>query len=130
MRVFLSAAALWLVMLVIAVIGGAVRDKLLAPRIGEHLARQVETVALAVVFAIGIAAYVWRARLTAAAAAVVGCAWCAATVAFETVLGRVILEQSWSEVLPHYNLAAGRLWPIVLVVLLVTPYAVARWRHD
>jgi hypothetical protein len=32
-------------------------------------------------------------------------------------------------VLANYNVAAGRLWPVVLLVILVTPYVAARWQH-
>jgi len=44
------------------------------------------------------------------------------TVAFETVLGRVVDHKSWSELAAHYALLRGELWPIVLAFLAVTPF--------
>jgi hypothetical protein len=114
-------------MLSVAVVGGGIRDKLLAPRLGVLLASKVETVALAALFAAGITAYVRMVALTPLEAVVVGMAWFLATVVFETFLGRVILKESWQEVLANYDLPAGRLWPVVLIVILITPYLAAQW---
>ena len=50
-----------------------------------------------------------------------------ATVLFETVLGRVVDHKSWDELLEHYNLVRGELWPLVLGWLAVTPFVWARW---
>ncbi len=50
-----------------------------------------------------------------------------ATVLFETALGRFVDHKSWSEVLGHYNLLRGELWPLVLAWLAITPFVWARW---
>jgi hypothetical protein len=50
-----------------------------------------------------------------------------ATVLFETALGRFVDHKSWSDVLGHYNLLRGELWPLVLSWLAVTPFVWARW---
>ena len=129
MYVWLTSLLVWLAMLVTAVVGGAVRDKLLAPQLGEHRARQIETLAIAGLFAAGIAYYVTRIGMSPRQAIVLGTGWCLLTLAFETFLGRVVSKQSWTAVAANYNLAEGRLWPIVLMVLLVMPYVAAHWGH-
>ncbi len=44
------------------------------------------------------------------------------TVAFETVLGRIVDRKSWTEIAEHYALWRGELWPLVLAWLGVTPW--------
>ena len=45
-----------------------------------------------------------------------------ATVGFETALGRVVDHKSWGELLEHYAIWRGELWPIVLVWLAAMPF--------
>lgn len=49
------------------------------------------------------------------------------TVVFETALGRVVDQKSWTEILDHYALWRGELWPIVLAWLAMTPFVWVRW---
>jgi hypothetical protein len=126
----LSALWMWLGMLVLAVVGGGVRERLLAPKWGSLWAGQVETLGIAALFAIGIVLYARWLRMAPSEAMIVGAAWCLLTICFETLLGRAILKQPWSTVIANYDVVAGSLWPIVLLVMLVTPYVAARWlRH-
>ena len=49
------------------------------------------------------------------------------TVAFETALGILIDHKSWQELLAHYALWRGELWPIVLATIAITPFVWGRW---
>ena len=44
------------------------------------------------------------------------------TVAFEFAVGRLVDQKSWSELLVHYALWRGELWPVVLGFLALTPF--------
>lgn len=121
----LASIGVWLLMLMIAVMGGVVREKALAPRIGEQRASQVETIAIAGIFATLITSFVVWNQLEPMPAIAIGVSWCALTIGFETFMGLVLLKQSWDVVLANYDLAAGKLWPIVLAVILVVPYLAA-----
>ncbi|MDX2099144.1 MAG: hypothetical protein SFW36_15305 [Leptolyngbyaceae cyanobacterium bins.59] len=129
LNLVLMSMIVWLVMLVTAVIGGAVREKAIAPKLGELRASQVETIALAVLFALLIATFVVWMQLAPMQALAIGIGWCALTIGFETFMGLVLLRQSWDVVLGNYNLAAGKFWPIVLAVILVVPYLAASRLH-
>ena len=59
----------------------------------------------------------------------IGGAWVAMTVAFEFGFGRLVEGQSWREMLAAYNLAEGRLWPLVLAWIAVGPAAVRGLRR-
>lgn len=115
------AAAVWLLMLVIAVACGAVRDKLLAPRLGAA-ARAYGTLAVAVVFfALIFASIRWiRPDLERGMLLALGFVWTLSTVAFEFGMG-LAMRKTWPELLADYNLLAGRLWVLVLLILLLTP---------
>jgi len=70
---------------------------------------------------IGRFASVWLLMAVASVALIV------ATVVFETALGRFVDHKSWGELLAHYNLMRGELWPLVLVWLALTPFVWVRW---
>lgn len=48
------------------------------------------------------------------------------TVAFECALGRYVDHKTWAQILEHYALWHGELWPIVLAWLVATPFVWAR----
>lgn len=127
----LRAAAVWLLLLVIAVAAGAVRAGLLEPRLGERTAHQVGTLAVVALFAAVIWSTVrWidpgldRGRLIA-----LGVGWTAATVLFELGFGHWVAGHSWSRLLADYDLLAGRLWLLVLLAVLVGPVAAGEIRR-
>lgn len=119
----LRAAAVWLLLLVVAFAAATIRTYLLEPRIGERTAHQLGTLLVVALFAVVIWSTVaWidpgleRGRLIA-----LGAAWAAATVLFEFGFGYWVAGHSWSRLLADYNLLAGRLWLLVLLVLLLGP---------
>lgn len=123
----LRAFAVWLLMLGIAVVCGAARDRFLAPRMGADAARAFETVlGVAVFVAVIFSTIRWiepdleRGKLLA-----LGVGWTLATVAFEFGMG-LAMQKTWPEMLADYNLLAGRLWVLVLLALLVTPSIAGR----
>src|SRR5918997_1781576 len=56
----------------------------------------------------------------------VGAFWLVLTVLFEFGFGRGVDGKSWSDLLADYNLAEGRLWPLVLAWLALGPFALRR----
>ena len=117
------AAAVWLLLLVVAVGAGALRAALLEPKLGELRAHQAGSVLVAVLFAATIYLITpWidpeldRRRLLG-----VGVAWLVATVAFEFLFGRFVAGHSWRRLVADYDLLAGRLWPLVLAVVTAMP---------
>lgn len=49
------------------------------------------------------------------------------TVVFETLLGVLVDHKSAAELVAHYALWHGELWPIVLAFLACTPFLWVRW---
>ena len=49
------------------------------------------------------------------------------TVGFEFGFGRWVDHKTWDELFANYAIWRGRLWPVVLLVLVLTPFAWGRW---
>lgn len=120
--------ATWFALAVVMSANGIFREVVLRPLLGDGLAPVVSA-------ALGIALLLlvtrrlfpplaWCSTRTLAA---VSAALVVATVAFETALGLLVDGKTWPELLAHYALWQGELWPIVLGTLAATPFAWGRW---
>ena len=49
-----------------------------------------------------------------------------ATIVFECVIGRIVDHKSWRDLLDHYAIWHGELWPLVLLWLASMPFIWAR----
>ena len=49
------------------------------------------------------------------------------TVAFEFAVGRWVDRESWSELASDYAIWRGSLWPLLLLLLVLTPFLWGRW---
>ena len=116
-------------MVAIAVANGVFRAAWLVPTFGEHVARQISTVLLLVLFAGYIAGVmrIWPLR-SAGAALAVGAVWLVLTMAFEFGLGLFVSRLTWQQMLAEYDLAAGRLWALVPLWVAFAPYLFFRLR--
>lgn len=117
------AAAIWFLLLVVAIIGASLREGLLKPRLGEQGAHVAGTLIVVVAFATVIWLTVgWvvptleRSRLI-----ILGVAWLVATVLFEFGFGHYVMGHPWKRLFEDYNLLAGRVWVLVLLTLLCMP---------
>lgn len=118
----IRAVLIWFALLVIASLNGGFREGVLVPGMGRGLGQAVSTVMLsALILAIGWTATPWIAPRTLQDAWTVGVMWVALTLAFEFLGGHFLFGKSWQELLTDYNLLAGRIWVLVLVVTLMTP---------
>ncbi len=116
----------WLVFMIIAITSGALREWLLTPRLGEHAAHQVGTLVVCLLIAAVIVPGIRRLQPTPPQALALGATWMAMTIAFEFGVFHVIVGHPMAALLADYNLADGRLWPLVLLTELLTPWIVTR----
>jgi hypothetical protein len=111
----------------IGVANGVARETTYGTVLDERRAHQVSSLTALVAFAALFRALERRWPLASDADAVgIGAAWLAMTVAFELGFGRLVAHQSWGELLADYDLARGRLWPVVLGGLAVGPLVARR----
>ena len=118
----LRALVAWLGLVVLANLNGAFRVAVLNPRLGESAGHVVSTLLLSAVVLVGSwFAVPWVRPDSAGEAWMVGGLWLALVLAFEFLFGHYVFRNPWSKLLADYDVAHGRIWPLVLVVTLVAP---------
>jgi len=124
-RVYILALAVWLLLLVLAVCLGAVRERLITPAIGEHAAHVVGTLAFVAVLLGITAVFVGRIRPRCSVTDLwlVGLLWLALTVAFEFLFFHFVAGKPWEALLADYDLLRGRIWLLVPLAELLGPPA-------
>lgn len=118
----LRAILIWLGILILASVNGAMRDLLVAPRVGDLMARAVSTVILCVL--IGLVTWWsidWIRPLNSRAALEIGIVWLVLTLTFEFGFGHFVSRKPWAELLADYDVQRGRIWVLVLVATLFAP---------
>jgi hypothetical protein len=118
----LRTIAMWCVLLLGAIANGAFREAVLTPRLGRGLAHALSTVFLSLlILGIGVLVTPWIGPTSLQDAWTIGVTWVTLTLAFEFLAGHFIFGRTWTELMADYNLLAGRIWLMVLVVTLMTP---------
>jgi hypothetical protein len=120
----------WLLLMLAEVINGSIRTLWIAPVAGDFRARQIGVFSGSIIIlAIACLTILWigtgrrRGDLL-----VVGAVWLVLTLLFETGLGRFVLHYSWEKIGADYNVTAGGLLPLGLLVLTLAPSIAARIR--
>ena len=119
--------AAWLPMVILAILNGTIRDFTYGQFTSDHLAHQLSTFSLIIVFSV----YVWLLNRkwpleSARQAALVGLIWLILTVAFEFAMGLFISGQSWEQMFQAYNILSGNLWLLVPLAVAVLPTVMYR----
>jgi hypothetical protein len=73
------------------------------------------------ILAVGWISVPWIGPQTIQDAWTIGIIWVVLTLAFEFLGGHFLFGKPWQELLADYNLFAGRIWVMVLIVTLMTP---------
>jgi hypothetical protein len=108
---------------------GALRTLYLAPLIGDFNARRVGVlVGSLLILAIALAFARWLGDLTRRQLFAIGAVWVVLTVAFEIVLGRLVLNAPWERILSDYDITQGGLMGFGLLVLWCSPWLAHRLR--
>ncbi|SMC21952.1 hypothetical protein SAMN02746041_01328 [Desulfacinum hydrothermale DSM 13146] len=118
----------WLVLAVVAVGNGLIRELTYGRRLGELRAHQISSVLAIVFFSLVIAAAHHVRPLASFSQAVrVGIVWVVMTVAFELGFGHYVAGHSWRRLLADYHVLRGRLWPLVLLWIGAAPAFIYLW---
>ena len=124
----LRAAVVWLAILVLASLNGAVRDLVVAPRLGDTAARALSTLVLSgLVLLVTWLSIRWVGPRSTRQARGVGLFWLVLTLAFEGGAGR-LSGKSLSALLADYDVLRGRIWVLVPIVTFLAPVWLGRVR--
>lgn len=120
--VFLYPLGVWVVMAVLAVANGILRELAIIPRTGEYAGHVVSTLLLVLAIAVVSGLYFANTSIqyTQAELLLVGVGWTVLTVGFEFLVGH--LEGTpVSETIGQYDVFAGQVWILVPLTLLFAP---------
>ncbi|WP_029898138.1 hypothetical protein [Desulfohalovibrio reitneri] len=122
---WLEAFLYWLPLVPLAIANGFLREAVLARRLSAHRANQLSCLTLVLLFCLyAVAVARWWGVDGPREAGAVGALWLALTVTFEFGFGHWVAGESWEKLLANYNLAAGRLWVLVLLAVGLLPFVV------
>lgn len=127
-KLILKIFVVWLVILVLAIANGILRETLLSPAFGEFAGLFFSGVLLSGL--ILVVAYVllpWFGPVSVANYAA-GLAWLCLTLVFEFTFGYFIQNKALPQLLDAYTFKDGNIWPIVLLTTVAAPYIAARIR--
>ena len=129
MRFRVRAVLVWLAILVLAIVNGALREAFLVPAFGRPAGLLASGVLLAsLVLAVAFASARWLLLSSRARAWRLGLAWLAMTLAFEFGFGMLLQHKPLREMLAAYTLRDGNIWPLVLLATLLAPVLARRAR--
>lgn len=118
----------WLLLAVLMSANGIFRESVLVPQAGRAAADILSAVlGLGIILSVTGIFFRGLAGESTGRLARIGAVLVAATVVFELVIGRLVDGRSWSELAANYAIWRGRLWPILLVTLGLTPFIWGRW---
>ena len=121
--------AIWFVLLLAAIVNGAVREAMLVPRVGDTAGHIISSITLSLlILGIATATIRWMGA-DGPNPLLIGTVWLTLTIAFEFLAGHYVFGTPWRQLLADYNLAAGRIWILVLVTTLLAPTLAMRIRH-
>ncbi|HEU0072420.1 MAG TPA: hypothetical protein VFS30_00275 [Dehalococcoidia bacterium] len=111
----------WFLFMITAVINGMFGVSRLQLAMSDYRAHVVSTLLLCLALLVEISVFLelvgdysqgWLIAL--------GVMWTLMTLVFEFGFGR-LMGQSWATLLENYDVLHGRIWPLVLIVVLLTP---------
>ncbi len=121
------ALVVWLGMVVIAILNAGLRNALLTPLLGEQAGHVAGTVTGCIAFLFFMKLTLpWTGFQGTRALVFLGVLWLVLTVAFEFLAGHFLFDNTWAGLLADYNLARGRVWVAVLLVVLFGPLLIGR----
>jgi hypothetical protein len=117
----------WLLLAVVAIVNGTLRQFVYGRHLPELAAHQLSTVTG--ILLTGVTVWLlnrfWPIG-SARDAWIIGACWLLMTIAFEFGFGHYVAGHSWSRLIADYNILEGRVWSLFLVWIAVLPYVV--WR--
>jgi hypothetical protein len=110
--------------MVIAIVNAGIRNAVYKPHLGDLAAHQISSI----IFILAIFAVTYSALrfsnlvLTDTQSLYIGIVWLILTILFEFVAGHYVFGNPWENLIKDYNLLEGRIWSLVLLTILLSPY--------
>jgi hypothetical protein len=125
----LRTMMVWLLMAVLAIVNGTVRNALITPHLGENAGHVISTVSFCILsFFVMWLLIPWIGPKDRGQVWQIGIIWLGSTIAFEFIAGHYVFGNPWDKLLADYNIFRGRIWIAVLLLQLFGPLGAARLR--
>lgn len=123
---------IWLLLSVLAVFNGFLREAVVRQRFGEKAGHLSSTIILAaVIVVVAGVSKAWIGVQTISEAWFVGAIWLAMTLAFEFLAGHYLFKNPWSKIFADYNTLAARVWILIPIITVTSmPLAFMGWRQE
>ena len=119
---------LWVLLAVLAILNGTVREFGYKPLVGDYIAHVISTVSYIGIM-LGVMYVYFRKVLIMSDKKMliaVGTKLLIATIAFEFIFGHYVIGHSWEKLFADYNIFQGRVWGVVLLFILIGPRLVGK----
>ena len=117
---------IWLSIIPIAILNGALREKILISWLGERCAEPVSGIILCLlIFIVSLVAIPRLGKGESRTYLKMGILWIVLTIIFETTFG-LATGNNFGELLNAYNITTGNLWLFVVVFIGVAPWLIAK----
>jgi hypothetical protein len=127
--VLLKALVLWIAIVVLAILNGALREKMLIPAIGTFAGLVASGIILSIcIVSVAFFTAPWYSPLPSSQYWLIGLFWLLLTLLFEFSFGRFVQHKDWAQLLQAYTFKGGNIWPVVLAVTFLSPWLAARLR--
>ena len=124
----LKTLAIWVGILLLAALNGALRELILIPQFGTATSFILSGVLLSVlIFVVTYLSLPWLGARRSTELVGIGLGWLALTIVFEFSFG-LLQGESWQVLLEAYMFKGGNIWPAVLVVTVLAPWLAAKFR--
>lgn len=125
----IRALAIWFLFIPAMIVNGWARESILTQSLGDLHAHQISCLTgSALILSISCLCIRWLGLTATRGLLATGLGWLCLTIAFEFTFGLLVAGAAWDRLLADYNLAAGRLWLLVLGTTLLAPLIAARLR--
>jgi hypothetical protein len=126
----LKTIGIWLIIVILAILNGAIREKLLTPNIGSSIALPMSGLLLSIL--ILLVAFVTMPSFFGSSERktyiFIGAIWFLLTLSFEFLFGHFVAGKSWHEIIQVFNIKKGDLFIVVVFATLISPWLSAKLR--
>ncbi len=123
----LRVVGIWVLIVILAIMNGILRETLIAPHIGSYMAHVLSSIILTVLVFAVVSIFVCKSRISSVNVLFsIGALWVVLTILFEFLFGHYVMGHPWSSLFADYNIFRGRLWLLVLLSVFFSPVLAAR----
>jgi len=114
----------WFLFMILAIINAIIRNEGYKPLIGDLRAHQLSTFTFIILIFV-VTYFVLKfsnLQISDKEAILLGFLWLMMTITFEFIAGHFIFGNPWEKLIADYNILQGRIWILVLITILFSPY--------